>query len=70
MGSSASDVFSESFRQVIKFAKLWGLPSDGLKSLAILANWCDGEIRDSKSDESSGWSVAKWSIRQAWSSKF
>ena len=65
-----------SFASARSFAKWLNVPSNGVcqvtvwKRVAILMNWCDGEVRDCKSDEFSWWSVAKWSIRQARSSKF
>ena len=72
ISSCASDVFS----QVMSLAKWLNMPSNGVcqvtdwKRLSILVNWCDGEVRAWKSDESSWSSVPKWSIRQAGSSKF
>ena len=72
MGSCVSDVFS----QVMSLAKWSNVLSYGVfqvtgwKRVAILVNWCDGEVRNWKSDESFWRSVAKWSIRQAGSSKF
>ena len=72
IGSFASDVFN----QVMSLAKWLNVQSyevgqvTGWKRVAILVNWCNCDVRDWKSDETLWWGVAKWSIRQAGSSKY